>query len=260
MTGFIHYNDISVHYSDVGKGNTILLLHGFLEDISMWNNLQEELKSTNRIICIDLLGHGKTDSLGEIHHVEIMAEVIKFVLDELKIKSVTIIGHSMGGYVALAFAELFPNVINGLCLMNSTSQEDSEERKENRLRAIRMAKTNYQALVSMSVSNLFSREKRSEILSEIETCKKTALQTSAEAYIACTKGMRIRKDRQHVLKSGKFKKLIIAGKQDPVLAYDNMVKEAEKTNTPLVTLPYGHMSHIENYDELQQTIKTFISQ
>ena len=259
MSNFLDYKNNKIHYSDVGNGSAVVLLHGFLEDISMWNNLQKILKATNRVICIDLLGHGKTDCFSDVSSMEDMAATIKFVLEDLKINSATFIGHSMGGYVALAFTEAFPEIVNGLCLMNSTTKEDSEERKKNRIRAIKMAKTNYEALVSMSINNLFGAETRSKFLPLIEESKRIALQVSSKAYIACSEGMRIRKNRMHVLSAAKFKTLIIAGKKDAVLSHTSIVDEAKKTNTSLESFSNGHMSHIENPLELATVIKNFIA-
>lgn len=84
----------------------------------------------NRIICIDLLGHGHTGCLGYVHSMELMAETVEAVLKHLKITRSTFIGHSMGGYVALAFAEKNPDALRGLCLMNSTASPDTLEKKK----------------------------------------------------------------------------------------------------------------------------------
>lgn len=258
MSKFLNYKNIKVHYSDVGKGRPVVLLHGFLEDISMWNNLLPKLKEVNRFIGIDLLGHGKTGCIDGVFTMEEMAKMIKFVLDKLEINLATFIGHSLGGYVTLALAEQYPSIVNSLCLVNSTARDDSEERKENRVRAINMAKRNYEALVSMSVSNLFVEETRLKFLDRIRETKIVAMQTSKEAYIATTEGMRIRKNRTHILKSAPYKKLIITGKRDPVLAYSSIVEEAEHTNSKLLTFSNGHMSHIENEKELIQALKEFL--
>ena len=258
MSKFLNYKGVSIHFSDAGKGEAIVLLHGFLEDISMWNHLQKTLIKTNRVICIDLLGHGKSECLGYVHTMETMAESVKFVLDSLNIDKAKFIGHSMGGYVALALAEKHNNIIDSLCLMNSTAQEDSEERKALRTRAIEMAKRNYEPLVSMSVANLFSQTTRLNFLVQIDEAKQVALKTPVQGYIACTEGMKLRKNREQVLSSAKFKTLIIAGKNDPVLSYNSIVKEAERTNTNIVSFPNGHMSHIENAAELEQEVLVFI--
>jgi len=188
MNSCLSYKNSKVHFSVEGKGSAVLLVHGFLEDISMWDVLTKELVKTYKVICVDLLGHGKTACLGYMHSMEEMAEMLKAVLKHEGIRKVSIVGHSMGGYVALAFAEKYSKNIKGLCLMNSTAQADSEERKIIRARAIKMAQTNYEAMVTMSVTNLFEHSIRKEILNEIENSKQVALTTSVQGYIACVEG------------------------------------------------------------------------
>ena len=112
----------------------------------MWNDLVPELAKNNQVVCIDLLGHGQTDCLGYVHTMEAMADAVFFVLKHLKIKHAYVIGHSMGGYVALAMAEKVPVLFNGLCLMNSTFEADTKELKLLRTRANKMAQTNFEKL------------------------------------------------------------------------------------------------------------------
>ncbi len=128
----LQYKHINIHYTDKGKGTAIVLLHGFLENSTMWKPFISRLSKKNRVITIDLLGHGKTECLGYVHTMEDMAEAVKAVLSKLRLRRVVVIGHSMGGYVALAFVEKYSNNVKGLCLMNSTATADSEEKKINR--------------------------------------------------------------------------------------------------------------------------------
>ncbi len=100
----IQYKETTIFYTDIGKGNTIVLLHGFLENSTMWQRFIPELSKRNRVVCIDLLGHGQTDCLGYIHSMEDMADAVAEVLNHLKIRRSIFIGHSMGGYVAWVFA------------------------------------------------------------------------------------------------------------------------------------------------------------
>ncbi|HWS59814.1 MAG TPA: alpha/beta fold hydrolase, partial [Flavobacterium sp.] len=130
------YKNTKIAYTDQGKGTAIVLLHGFLENQSMWNAYISDFSKKNRVITIDLLGHGATECLGYIHSMEDQADMIHHVLHDLKIRKAVFIGHSMGGYIALAFAELYPDSMKGLVLLNSTSRADSDERKINRDRAI----------------------------------------------------------------------------------------------------------------------------
>ncbi|MFT7899834.1 alpha/beta hydrolase [Tenacibaculum ascidiaceicola] len=251
------FKETTVFYTDTGKGSSIVLLHGFLENSTMWNEVVDELSKKNRVICIDLLGHGKTGCVGYIHTMEEMAEAVKSVLRELKIRRATFVGHSMGGYVALAFAEKYPKNVKGICLMNSTSQADSEERKKLRLRAVEMAKENYETLVKMSISNLFAENMRLQLSEEIEKIREEALKIPVRGYIAATEGMRLRKNKETVLKTIE-KRLVIVGKNDPILNYTTVEEEAKRTNTSLIALPNGHMSHVEAKEELLKALTDFI--
>ena len=103
-----HFKNTKISYTEQGKGNAVILLHGFLENSTMWKYLVPVLTQKNRVICIDLLGHGQTDCLGYIHSMEDMADAVHHVISELKIRKAILVGHSMGGYVALAFAALYP--------------------------------------------------------------------------------------------------------------------------------------------------------
>ncbi len=254
----LQHKGIPVFYSDTGQGDVVILLHGFLENSSMWNQLIPELAQKNRVVAVDLLGHGETGCVGYIHTMEMMAEAVKAVFDHLKIIEARIIGHSMGGYVALAFAELYPEKVNGVCLMNSTAVADSEERQINRDRAIIAVKQNHKAFISMSVSNLFAPENRERLATEIGTVKKEALKMPLQGIIAALEGMKTRKDRSVFFKDATFDKLLIVGRKDPVLDYDTLMKEFSDTDIKIVEFPYGHMSHIENYQELSYNILHFV--
>ncbi|PQJ80145.1 alpha/beta fold hydrolase [Polaribacter porphyrae] len=258
MLNSITFKNAKVSFSDVGKGATIVLVHGFLENSTMWDKITPELSKKNRIITIDLLGHGKSDCLGYVHSMELFAETIEAVLKYLKIRKCILVGHSLGGYVALAFAEKNPLKIKGLCLMNSTSNADDDELKYRRERANKMVQNNFTNMVRMSFINLFGKQSRTFFKEEIQFALNEALQTSLQGYIAAQEGMRIRPNRNHILADNNFKKLIIAGKKDPVLGYKDLIKEAEKTSSEITLFHNGHMSHIENREELIYTIKGFL--
>ncbi|AUC17132.1 alpha/beta hydrolase [Tenacibaculum sp. SZ-18] len=259
MENRIVYKNTRVTYYCYGEGiKTLVLLHGFLENSAMWESMVDEFSNELKIISIDLLGHGNSECLGYIHTMEEIAESVASVLTKEEENKAIFVGHSMGGYVALALAEKYPEFVEKLCLLNSTAQADSEERKMMRDRAIQMAKTNYNALVSMSISNLFSSETSSEFTAEIADCKKEALKTPVQGYIACAEGMKQRKNREHILQSEAYESLLIIGKKDPVLVYEDSLAEANRTQTPIIELSNGHMSHIENKKELLNSLRDFI--
>ena len=235
----------------------MVLLHGFLENQTMWQDLIPEWSKKNRIITIDLLGHGKTACLGYVHSMEDHAEAVMAVLSKLRIRKAIFVGHSMGGYVALAFAETYPENLRGLVLLNSTTRADSEERKHNRDRAVKAVKSDYTSFIRLSISNLFSLDNRARLQNEIENVKLEALKTPLQGIIASLEGMKIRKDREVLLHLTPYPKMLILGEKDPVLLYDIAREQIENTSVKLVTLSGGHMSHIENKEELISVLLDF---
>ena len=253
----IDYKNTKISYSDTGKGNAMVLLHGFLENQTMWQDLVPELSQKYRVITIDLLGHGESGCVGYLHSMEDNAEAVHSVLSKLRIRKAIFIGHSMGGYVALAVAELYPTGVKGLVLMNSTSKADSEERKANRDRAIKAVKNDYIGFVRLSIANLFNPDNRERLVNEIEKVRTEALKTPLQGIVASLEGMKIRKDRETLLRSATYPSLLILGKKDPVLNYEDGLKQIENTTVKLVTFPDGHMSHIENRAALLKVLMDF---
>jgi pimeloyl-ACP methyl ester carboxylesterase len=253
-----YFKNTAICYSDQGKGTAVVLLHGFLENQSMWNAILPELIKKNRIITIDLLGHGATECLGYVHSMEDQADVVHHVLNELKIRKAVFIGHSMGGYVALAFAELYPDTVKGIVLVNSTSRADSDERKRNRDRAIVAVKQNYSAFIRMSIANLFSENNRERLADRIEEVKLEALKTPLQGIVAALEGMKIRKDREVMLHFAPYPIQLILGKKDGVLLYEENRDQILDTHVQLTTFEDGHMSHIENQAELLAVLSGFL--
>ena len=251
------FKNTQISYSDTGKGNAIVLLHGFLENKGMWDFYIPLFSKKNRVIAIDLLGHGESECLGYVHTMEDHADAIHAVLSELRIRKAIFIGHSMGGYVALAFAELYSETIKGLVLLNSTARADSEERKKNRDRAVKAVKQSFTNFISLSIGNLFSENNRDRLSVEIENVKKEALKTPLQGIVASLEGMKIRLDREVLLHLTPYPKLMVLGEKDPVLPYEETIEQLENTKVELVTFPDGHMSYIENQEQLLILLMNF---
>ena len=254
----LNFKNANIFYTDEGKGTAVMMIHGFLENSMMWDKIKPELIKKNRIITVDLLGHGKSDCLGYVHSMELFAETIDAVLKHLRIRKYILVGHSLGGYISLALAKINSTKIKGLCLLNSTSYEDSEERKKLRIRANKMVQNNFENMVKLSISNLFHQENLAAFKEQIDAVKKEALQTSLQGYIAAQEGMKLRSNSNAVLSENNFKKLLIIGEKDPVLDFQTSLEEAKKTNSELIIFPDGHMSHIENTIELIAVLKEFL--
>jgi len=257
---FLKLKNTEIYFESYGVGKPLILLHGILECSQMWDFFIQESSKYFKVITVDLLGHGKTSCVDETHSMSLMAEALSMVLIRLGIiNKISIIGHSMGGYVGLAFAEKYPNKTKDLCLMNSTFLEDDSNRKQLRTRAVDMAEHHYENLIRMSFINLFSEESKSKYKSEIEDALLLALKTPLQGFKAAQNGMRIRPNRFDIFKNIEGKKLIIHGKKDSLININEHKKVIENTDISIIELPEGHMSHIENKNELTRVLKSFLN-
>jgi len=252
------YKNTSIFFTSSGKGSVVVLLHGFLENSSMWNATVEQLSKKYRVICIDLLGHGQTENHGYVHTMEDQATMVKAVLDSLRLRKYVLVGHSMGGYIALAFSKLFPKNVKGLCLMNSTALPDSNEKIINRNRGIKAVKQNHKTFVRIAIPMLFSEKNRAIFTEEIKVVTQEALNTSPQGIIAALEGMKIRKDTTSIYKTACFPIQMIIGQQDPALDYSNLIQQTKNTYLSIVEYPDGHMSHIENKNVFIKDLAAFV--
>lgn len=246
----LNYNHTPIYYEKQGEGPALILLHGFLESSTMWKQLISVLSERKTIISIDLPGHGKSGCISEVHSMELMAELVYKVLEEERIQSATFMGHSMGGYVALAFAEMYNDMVDKLILLNSTPDEDSLERKINRDRSLKVIAKNPQVYIKMAIDILFVENTHDLYASEIEKMKKEALEFPVEGIKAAILGMKIRKNRISVLKNFRKVKIMISGIQDPLVALESSKKLAIQSNSDLILVSGGHMGMIENFEEI----------
>lgn len=251
----VFYKQTAVYFEVFGEGETLVLLHGFLEDSSIWKPFIPEFSKKHQVVVIDLFGHGRTGKVDEIHTMEEMAQAVSEVLVSLGKYSATIMGHSLGGYVALAFTELFPEKTNSVILLNSTSEADSEARKKERDRSINLVEQNKNVFIRMAIGNLFTPSSREIFQKEVEKLILNAQKLPAENIVASIKGMKIRKDRSNILKSFERRKVWFAGKNDPIISFNDSTKSAEMSDCQLIPLSGSHMGFLEDRERvLAETI------
>ncbi len=259
---FIPFKNGRIRYSDSGSGRAVVLLHGFLENRTMWSDFTPELSKGKRVVAIDLPGHGDSDCFGYIHSMELMAEAVMAVLDELKLRKVVLVGHSMGGYVALALAEINPDRIKGLCLFFSTAHADSPDRKAGRGQSIKLVKYNHKSFIRKAVPLLFRAKNRKLHRDAVNAVKKEALKTPKQGVIAALEGMKLRPDREVVLRFCPYPVHFVIGKYDPVLPYESLLAQADASEQATTTFlkECGHMGFIEAREESLKALKKFINQ
>jgi len=241
----------------LGKGDTLVLLHGFLEDQSIWQKVVNHLLGKYQLLLIDLPGHGKTPVTNEICSMQCMAKAVSEVLNREKIDKATLIGHSLGGYVALSCLQYFPEKFNGICLVNSTTDADSPERLENRDRAIQVIAQNKNLFIRSAIPCLFNQDGLEEHRNTVNRLISLACRMSGKSIISVIEGMKIRYNSEQILANYQGKKLWVMGEKDNLLPLKNVKNIAKRTNTPFLVLPDGHMSPIENSTELAHAICAF---
>ena len=246
----IKYRDSKIHVQTYGEGKPLVLLHGFLLSSTYWEKLIPKLLKKNQVITIDLPGHGKSECISEIHSMELMAEVVNYVLEKLNIKKASFIGHSMGGYIALAFTEKHESKVETLVLLNSTSLPDSKDRKKNRTRAIKVAENNAEVFIKMAIRALFLEENQIQFSSEIDSLINEACQFPVKGITAAIKGMKNRKEITSVGKNFSGNKYLICAEIDPIVPFSEVKKAALQSNSILIKVKSGHMSLTKNIDEI----------
>ncbi|MFT5750703.1 MAG: pimeloyl-ACP methyl ester carboxylesterase [Flavobacteriales bacterium] len=255
----IIYKGASIFYQVQGQGRPLVLLHGFLENSQMWDAFLPILTETHQVICIDLLGHGQSECVGYVHSMEEMSQVVHAVIDILQLNDITIIGHSMGGYVACAFANAYPDLMHAICLLNSTTDPDTPDRKSLRKRANKMAQTQYEQLIRMSFVNLFDPEAKVQQADAIDAALCQALKTPLQGYMAANEGMTKRKDQNKFWAQTPCIKGMILGTNDWIInAKDHQYRFTPMTDF-FVNIESGHMSHISNSAATLDAIQHFLS-
>ena len=236
---------LTYEISGNGKEN-LVLLHGFMENLLIWEEMEEKLSQDFTLIKIDLPGHGLSKIYSDVHSMELNAEEVKKVTDKLKLGKFHLLGHSMGGYTSLAFAEKFPDDLKSLTLFFSTYFADDEEKKEQRRKSFRIIKEAFRTYVNAGIPNLFNENEKDILEGKIDLAKEIALSTKPDGVLAAVKGMMERTDKKSVMEKFEGKILVIAGKYDNAVKTDVMLKNLpEKTNIKSYLLDCGHNGHWE---------------
>jgi pimeloyl-ACP methyl ester carboxylesterase len=252
----------TVHYRDEGRNNkkTVVLLHGFLQNLDVWSSYVLSYMHHLRVITIDLPGHGQTETFSETHSMDFMARMVKTVLDEAGVDQCVMIGHSMGGYVALAFAEKHPYLLRGLGLINSHALPDSEEHRHWRQAICEQVKENRASSIVNFVPPLFDDHNRAGLSQDIKDLQDQCLETRSESIIAAQNGMMNRPSRIDVLRQLEVPILFIYGKNDNRIPLELAISQAMIPHHAeiLILDNVGHMAFIEEREYVKPRIKNFV--
>lgn len=248
-----------IEYTDQGNGNPVILIHGFCEAKEMWKKFEEELSSHYRVLCPDLPGFGETHWYEETISLEKAAEMLKEWINDLGLEKPVVIGHSLGGYVVLALAELMGDELGGIGLFHSTAFADDEEKIGVRNRTITFVKKHgVRKFVDSFVPPLFTEEHRESMKDSIQEVVEIARTTSYEGLISFTKAMRDRKERIDILRDFNGKKLMIAGVLDGAVKVDASRKHQGYVDFYHELPEAGHMGMFEAEKETLQMVRDFL--
>jgi pimeloyl-ACP methyl ester carboxylesterase len=215
---FILFKEKKIFYRISGQGNPVLLLHGFGEDGRIWRHQEEKLKENNLVIIPDIPGSGQSELIEEIESLEDYAEIIKAIADKEILnhhKNFTLIGHSMGGYITLAFAKKYPHLLNSFGLFHSSAFADTISKIETRKKSIDFIQSHGSAgFLKTSIPNLFYEENQQLHPEFIENLLSIASTISKDELIQYTKAMMERPDNRDVLRSFSKPILFIIGMHD----------------------------------------------
>ncbi len=256
---YLKFKKSNIFFTVRGRGKEIVLLHGFTESSSIWESFTKDLAKKYRVIRIDLPGHGKSECVDSVHSMELMADVVFAVLKKLKTKKCLMVGHSMGGYVTLAFGGKYPGLLRGFGLFHSHCFADTPQEQENRNRTIAIVNQDKYSFIAQFIPGLFPLEVHKKFAGPIEKLIKESSKMPKQGVIAALEGMKTRNDQSGMLKTTSLPVLFILGLKDsraPVARLWEMVSSAAYSDA-VILRDCGHMGFIEAPKETLAAIRGF---
>lgn len=247
-----------MHIADSQRGDKcVVLLHGYLESMLVWDEFAALLKESVRVVTIDLPGHGVSMVTSEVHTMEYLAECVALAMEALGIERYSVVGHSMGGYVALAMVEKYASRLESIVLLSSTTSADSQEKCDRRRREIELIKAGKKNMLARLVPHAgFAPENVQRLKDYIEDIGELILMTEDEGVIAILGGMIERKSRGELLRQSGVPHMFIFGRHDyyiPVETAEEMI--AADPTARVVWLEHsGHMGFYEEPELCAQAI------
>ncbi len=258
--------DAAIHYSIYGDGLPVVLLHGFGETSKVWKEQVDFLQQDYRLIVPDLPGSGLS-GMTEDMSMEGMADTIHAIVEAEAPNldadaGVRLIGHSMGGYITLAFAEKYPELLAGFGLFHSSAFPDNEEKKETRRKGISFIREHGAlAFLKNTIPNLFSPVTKSEKPGMIDDFIDELDNFSPEALVSYYNAMMQRPDRTAVLKEAAVPVLFILGQHDNAIPFEDGLKQV---NLPEISYIHvlrqsGHMGMLEETEKSNSILQDFLA-
>lgn len=259
---FMMAGETALHICDSEKGEKcVVLLHGYLESLMVWEDFIPHLYKQLRVVTLDLPGHGISVVNGECHTMEYLADVVADLMVSLGVERYTVVGHSMGGYVALAVAEKYADRLDGVVLLSSTPNPDTDEKRENRRREIELVKSGKKDLLARVAPEAgFAVVNRPRMKDYIADLTEQVHLTEEEGIVALLNGMIERKDQNEMLQKSAVRQLFILGKQDGYIPME--VAEAMVARHPQAEVAWleesGHMGFLEQPEACAEALLKFM--
>lgn len=238
----------------------VVFLHGFCENKDLWRAFEARLSAQFQTIALDLPGSGESGANTRYQSVETMAEEVNRTLEAERIGECVVVGHSMGGYVALALADLHPQRLRGLGLFHSTAYADHGEKKNTRNQTIDfIQKEGLDPFLETFVPPLFYEGRRAAMADRMAAYRALTRQTPVATAVATTLAMRDRPDRRHVLERADFPVMFIAGRDDTALPLEANRDQfwLPKNCTVHVLAETGHLGMYEREPETLAMVEGF---
>lgn len=254
--------DISIFYRTTGTGMPVILVHGFAEDGGIWDGMVPALEKQYRLIIPDLVGSGRSTGNVEGTTMESLADHLQLIVEKENLQNFAIIGHSMGGYVTLAYAEKYPEKPGRFGLFHSTAFEDSAEKKIAREKNIAfISKYGSAKYQEQAIPNLFSEESKKKVPEKVSAMIERYSNFSPAALVAYTKAMKDRPDRIHVLKNFKKAVLFIMGENDTAVPIGQGLKQCSIPELSYIYIAAhsGHLGMLEEPDFCLKAVQDFLS-
>jgi pimeloyl-ACP methyl ester carboxylesterase len=261
MTNYTTLNDKKIAYSRFGEGFPLVFIHGFCEDRSMWNDFIIPFQDKYSVITVDIGGFGESEQ-PETPNIKVMGEQVEAVLQVEKIEKCILIGHSMGGYTAMAFAEYFPQYLNGVVMFHTHPFSDTPEKKKVRDKGVEFIQTyGVEHFVAPLIPKLFGDNRQLEIRPVIDKLIKTAINYSSEAIIGGLIAMKNRPDRSSILENINCPVQFIIGKLDGAVSWEQSMKQTSIPNISDIQIleGVGHMGMFEATKQTQKMILDFVN-
>jgi pimeloyl-ACP methyl ester carboxylesterase len=241
------FRNKQIAYQIEGEGHCLILLHGFPMDSRVWDGFGQLFGNRFKILRIDLPGFGQSDHIDENHDMPLMAAAVKAVLDKEKIVRSVIVGHSMGGYVALEFSNLYPEMVSGLVLFHSQAAGDDEQAQDARNETIIRVLNDKEGFIRSFVPSLFDPSFSANNPQAIEAIYNLSVSQSEKGIIAALAGMRDRGNHIHLLTKLRVPVLFILGKMDSRMPVVKIMAQAGLPHhAEMLLLDHvGHMGFME---------------